>query len=584
MPLKFFCRLDHRLDGLRKKYARREITVARKLLSWAFQEFFRTLLRQPLRIICQLSTKWQGYKRQRKGDLKIAIAMPGGIGDILMYGLTVKEFSKRIGYRHTIDIYTDGESKKDTLDFVFQKFPFIRQCIGDDGRKWPMFMEHTLYRSTEPYDVLMRMDRCAIVAHCDYKHVNKRSPWLSLFCRKNRLFYEKNAKFFKNPPIYHSMVDQWSILCKKKRIQQPDQCQMLGISDSSGTFLELEPDSYGLLSTLELQDTSYITLQRGLNHCDKLCDSTKLWPIYHYEKFIELFHQKYPSIKIVQLGHSPNTCRSLSGVDINLIGKTSLSEVAVLLKHSLFHLDGEAGMVHMKKFLNGRSIVLFGPTPVEVFGYPENINITSNGCHSWCEWVSNDWSKTCLRGFKEAPCMASIAPGMVMEAADKILNERKDYVYTVKESSLAENGIVDYIRSQNKGKEIKIIDIFNRQGLTLARELRKSFEDITVFDLNFQFDSFAKAEAEGLKLEYGCLYNISLPDDSSDVVIWQNGDPSMTQLRYVLKELFRVLKPEGLLLLSGVTFAPEDFQIFGIAVGEEKFSPDTICAFTKRVS
>jgi hypothetical protein len=380
------------------------------------------------------------------------------------------------------------------------------------------------------------------------------------------------------------MIEHWSILRKKKRIQQADQCQMLGISDSSSTFLSLDSASMEILSTLGLQDTPYITLQRGTNHHDSLYNSTKLWPLRFYEKFVESFHEKYRHIKIIQLGYSPNTCASIPGVDIDLIGKTSLKELAILLKHSLFHLDGESGMVHMKKFLNGRSIVLFGPTSVDVFGYPENINITGDGCPSWCEWVSNDWSKTCLRGFKEAPCMASITPEMVMDAADKILREKKDYAYAVEKNSPAENELVDYIRSQSSGKEIKIVDIFNRQGLALAKELRKFFQDITVFDLNFQFDSFAKAEAEGLKLEYGCLYNIALPDDSSDVVIWQNGDPSVTQLRYVLKELFRVLKPEGLLLVSGVSFWPEDLRAFGIEMGEEKFSPDVVSAFGKRLS
>ncbi|MDR2419781.1 MAG: hypothetical protein LBD40_00425 [Puniceicoccales bacterium] len=75
-----------------------------------------------------------------------------------------------------------------------------------------------------------------------------------------------------------------------------------------------------------------------------------------------------------------------------------------------------------------------------------------------------------------------------------------------------------------------------------------------------------------------------MPDDSSDVVIWQNGDPSVTQLRYVLKELLRILRPRGILLISGVSFCPEDLEAFGIEMGEEKFSPDAVCAFTKRVS
>jgi hypothetical protein len=303
----------------------------------------------------------------------------------------------------------------------------------------------------------------------------------------------------------------------------------------------------------------------------------------HYEKFIELFHQKYPSIKIVQLGYSSNTCASIPGIDIDLVGKTSLGELAVVLKHALFHLDGDAGMVHIKKFLNGRSIVLFGTTSAEMLGYPENINITGDGCHSWCEWVSNDWHKTCLRGFAEAPCMTSITPESVLEAADSLLRERKNYSYALEKKEDVDEDIVPHILRHYPNPKAKIVDIFNRQGLTLARTLRKTFADITVFDLNFQFDSFADAKAEGLQLEYGCLYNVAMPDDSSDVVIWQNGDPSVTQLRYVLKELFRILKPEGCLLISGVSFCPEDLEAFGIEMGEGKFSPEAVSVFRKKL-
>ncbi|MDR2432789.1 MAG: class I SAM-dependent methyltransferase, partial [Puniceicoccales bacterium] len=113
----------------------------------------------------------------------------------------------------------------------------------------------------------------------------------------------------------------------------------------------------------------------------------------------------------------------------------------------------------------------------------------------------------------------------------------------MEQSNITEDKIVDYIFNKNANKRIKIVHVFNKNGVSLARTLRKSFDDLIAFDLNFQFDSFAKAEKDGLRVEYGCLYNISMPDNSSDVVIWQNRDAAATQIVYIMKELFRILKP-----------------------------------------
>ncbi|MDR2776566.1 MAG: methyltransferase domain-containing protein, partial [Puniceicoccales bacterium] len=403
------------------------------------------------------------------------------------------------------------------------------------------------------------------------------------FCENNKEFFTRYFKFFEHPPRYHTLVAQWAILNNRTRIQESDPCNLLGIDNSTRLFLNLEPENMAILESFGLEEIQYITIQRGINSYDKLSESTRMWPIRYYEKFIELFHQAYPDIKVVQLGHSNRLCKAVDGINVNLVGKTSLGELAVLLKHSLFHLDAEGGMVHMKRFLNGRSIAIFGPTSEKVYGYPENINLRGNGCSSWCEWVSNDWSSKCLRGFKEAPCMTSVSPEMVMEAANKILGDKKIFSYSVERNSITEDKIADHIFNQNANKKIKIVDVFNKDGLSLVKTLKKIFDDIIVFDLNFQFDSFARAEKDGLTLEYGCLYNISMPDNSSDVVIWQNKDAAVAQSMYIMKELFRILKPGGMLIVSGVSFHRADLRPFEIL--PEQCSPDKgVTIFSKTLA
>ena len=48
-------------------------------------------------------------------------------------------------------------------------------------------------------------------------------------------------------------------------------------------------------------------------------------------------------------------------------------DLKILLKNALYHIDGECGMVHLRKALKtGPSVVLFGPTPIKFFSYSNN--------------------------------------------------------------------------------------------------------------------------------------------------------------------------------------------------------------------
>ena len=93
--------------------------------------------------------------------------------------------------------------------------------------------------------------------------------------------------------------------------------------------------------------------------------------------------------------------------DLNLVGKTDFLAAAAILANAALHIDGESGLVHLRHVLGGRSVVLFGPTPVEYFGYADNCNLVSKGCRG-CMWMTDDWFEVCSRGTAEPECMASI--------------------------------------------------------------------------------------------------------------------------------------------------------------------------------
>ncbi len=174
-------------------------------------------------------------------------------------------------------------------------------------------------------------------------------------------------------------------------------------------------DTEGYLASLGLAENRYITVQRGAAPGSFQKESTKLWPVRYYEKLIALLKHLFPEKNIVQLGEASNS-EVLQGVDKELLGKTSWRELGLLLKGAWLHIDCECGMVHFRKALTDKpSVVLFGPTPMDFYGYDRNINIHSNVYTKWCARLTNSWSERCIRGDVEPLCMKTIMPGAVLE-------------------------------------------------------------------------------------------------------------------------------------------------------------------------
>ena len=165
----------------------------------------------------------------------------------------------------------------------------------------------------------------------------------------------------------------------------------------------------------------YITFNTGNSTTSKDNKNTnsRSWPEQYFIDFIRFFHSKYPDIAVVQIGDA-NASR-VSAADEYVLGE-HIETAKWVLKWALFHLDTEGGLMHLATQLGTMCVALFGPTQVEIFGYPENINIYAGKCHGCYYLFDNPF--VCARGLDHPECMYSITPKMVME---KI----KDYMGTV---------------------------------------------------------------------------------------------------------------------------------------------------------
>lgn len=98
--------------------------------------------------------------------------------------------------------------------------------------------------------------------------------------------------------------------------------------------------------------------------------SSKIWP---HEKFIELIKGLKTTVVLVgdkgdiQIGKSIERQGKEQNI-INLIGKTSIQQTSVLMRHADAIICNDTGALHMATTSNDRIIALFGPTDPKRFG------------------------------------------------------------------------------------------------------------------------------------------------------------------------------------------------------------------------
>lgn len=143
--------------------------------------------------------------------------------------------------------------------------------------------------------------------------------------------------------------------------------------------------------------------------------ATKEWPVEHYAKLAKLITADGYSVvlaggpddsskgeKIVELAGQT------SGL-INLIGETSLRELAALIKNCKVYISADTGPLHFAAALKKPLVAMYGPTKADrtgPYGSKEvTVILSSAKCAGCLKKVCDDWH-----------CMYDITPEMVYEA------------------------------------------------------------------------------------------------------------------------------------------------------------------------
>ena len=215
-----------------------------------------------------------------------------------------------------------------------------------------------------------------------------KSGVLSFLTRAKRRigFNKKNSKefnyFFNNEQIqeytedlskihhYHKFLDYLNI--------KTEEDYQFGICDGINK-LNLDP-KYSVIFT----DT-YISLCLGSSW------KTKDWDIKNYQELIS-FIKENTTYKIILLGgkdqieNSNLLCSKDKSRILNIVGKTTLVELAKVISYSKVLISPDSGPAHLAAALNVQCITLFGPTnPARVAPYKmDSLVVKSNANCSPC--------------------------------------------------------------------------------------------------------------------------------------------------------------------------------------------------------
>lgn len=551
--------------------------------------------------------------------LALAVHMEGGVGDVILAARLVEAAYRALGHCD-IDVYY---KTPEVARFVFHDTSFVRHFFPAANSRTPM-AGYDLSVSTLHYASFTMHNPARLRQH--FPEAAERLG------RASERFATHRGLFDKRPHL-DGLWGRISASAGRNALDNLGFCS--GLDVSRATELVLNPDVAALAALPALLGGAerYITIHDGFDNSMTIPPggATKCWTLEGWTDFIRAFKAAYPACRVVQLGG--NKSRPIAGVDVNLIGRTSLHQAAWILKNAALHVDTDSGLVHLARAVHARAVVLFGPTEPLLYGHDTHAAVSEGDC-SACWWSTADWLAHCPRGLQRPACMAAITPKRVLRETvavmdrcrppraemlnaalyDGALIQRDEAVLQAvfADAGLAPVPIASHARNAGTGvylhaskqweylaalaairdlgpRRLCILDAGGGRG-ALAFHLAAQGHEVEVIDRDFLWDHggdedierrFMQSTTDNLRMRHGGLHNLPVADESVDVVVCISVVEHLREKPTVLRELLRVLRPGGLLVLTfDISAAPEPFED---QMRVEIFSPERLSAFLRPI-
>jgi heptosyltransferase-1 len=172
----------------------------------------------------------------------------------------------------------------------------------------------------------------------------------------------------------------------------------------------------GLLRSIGLAEKPLLLLAPGTVW------ETKHWIPSHFAEVGRQFHSEGWNVALIGAGRDRAVCSQIQAAlpeAVDLCGKTSLSELAALIRRARLCVTNDSGPMHLAAALGTPVVAIFGPTdPVWVGPYRQPDSVVRAGVPC---------SPCYLRKLRECPfshrCMHEVTPKMVIDRAKQVLAE-----------------------------------------------------------------------------------------------------------------------------------------------------------------
>ncbi|QLF92475.1 hypothetical protein HW090_04410 [Pseudomonas sp. ABC1] len=353
---------------------------------WVLRELSRLVRSQKL-----ATAKEREGVTEKVASLRYAVQLGGGLGDMLVCARFVRDLQSAFAGAAQVDVYIDGVPS--------EQVGFLFAALEGVGGVHP----HTLLNYNKgDYDFILV---CATCVSFDEEHIKwerimacegARQLVCSIHSAIVRIWHVVEP-YIRNAPCLDGAYAHKEVF--RGRTRRKSLHAMSGIAYGGDHYPMSLP-----ARPVELAGRRYITLNDGWgkNSGAQMERLTKSVRFEFWNELVVLIKSAFPDILVVQIGGGFG--KNIDGVDLNYRGMANFQSSLAVLAGSMLHLDIEGGLVHYAAALGVKSVVMFGPTNIGWFGYPQNLNVPPAACGN-CWWTTREWYNQCPAGHEQPVCM-----------------------------------------------------------------------------------------------------------------------------------------------------------------------------------